>query len=136
MPNEQMGRRDRPESADVATRTVIVAVSGFLAFTAIALALLFLYLKVSVPGALSPVRKASFPQPALQEHPREDLRRHEQRQRARLGGYGWVDRSKGLVRLPIEEAMRVIAARGAHAYDPLDPPGQAEGTVGSDGGKP
>ena len=36
-----------------------------------------------------------------------------------LSGYGWVDRSKGIARIPIDEAMRIIAARGDHAYDPL-----------------
>ena len=39
-----------------------------------------------------------------------------------LSGYGWVDRSKGIARIPIEDAMRIISARGDHAYDPLEPP--------------
>ena len=39
-----------------------------------------------------------------------------------LSGYDWVDRSKGLARIPIDDAMRIIAARGDHAYDRSEPP--------------
>lgn len=39
-----------------------------------------------------------------------------------LGSYGWVDRARGLVRLPIERAMDVLAARGLPARAGPPPP--------------
>ena len=32
-----------------------------------------------------------------------------------------VDQAKGIARIPIEEAMRIVTARGNHAYDPPEP---------------
>jgi topoisomerase IA-like protein len=45
-----------------------------------------------------------------------------------LESYGWVDKDKGVVRIPIEEAMRLIAERGL----PPTPPAE----VAADKGKP
>jgi len=136
MPNEEMGHRVLPQSPEVATRTVVFLGLGFLGFVALSMAVLFLYLKLSAPGAFVAVQEATFPQPALQDHPREDYKRFEEQQRAELSGYAWVERSKGLARIPIDEAMRRIIARGAHAYDPLDPSPAAAATTGSSGARP
>ncbi|HWW83764.1 MAG TPA: hypothetical protein VNZ26_09195 [Vicinamibacterales bacterium] len=62
------------------------------------------------------------PEPRLQVHPREDLidlRRHEDEV---LGAYGWVDKNAGLVRIPIEEAMRIAVERGLPARSRADSP--------------
>jgi hypothetical protein len=133
MPDKKMGGRTLPQSPEVATWTVVLCAVGFLAFTVLSMAVLFFYLKVSAPGAFSPVQQSSFPQPALQTQPREEFRNFERQQRAMLSGYGWIDKSNGLVRIPIEDAMRVIAGRGPHAYDPLEQPPT---TVGSSGDTP
>jgi hypothetical protein len=53
--------------------------------------------------------------PRLQTQPFKDgylLRQHEQ---DRLTTYGWVDQSAGVVRIPIEDAMRLMAERGIKA---------------------
>jgi hypothetical protein len=52
------------------------------------------------------------PEPRLQEQPTADvevLRREEARL---LATYGWVDKERGIVRIPIERAMDVLAERG------------------------
>ena len=136
MPNEKMGSRRLPQPPDVATGIVIVAVAGFLGFVALSMTGLFFYLRSSVPDAFRKVIEHHFPEPALQKDPQNDLRRFEREQRATLSGYDWVDRSKGLVRIPIEDAMRIIAARGAHAYDPLDQPTITSNSGASDAGSP
>lgn len=120
MPNEGMGRRTTPEPPDVNNRIVLTAVGGFLAFVALIMAGTLFYLKSEAPSALKQRDERPFPQPALQRDPQADLKRFEAQQRAALSGYAWVDRQNGLVKIPIEEAMRVIAERGDHAYDPLD----------------
>ena len=53
-----------------------------------------------------------FPAPALQVHGREDLETLRKREDKELAEYGWVDRSNGAVRIPIERAMQLIAQRG------------------------
>ena len=125
MPNEKMGRRAIPQTPDVATGIVIIAVAGFLAFVGLTMTGLFFYLRTGAPNAFRHVSEYHFPEPTLQKKPQEDLKRFELEQRMSLSGYGWVDRSKGIARIPIEEAMRVISARGNHGYDPLEPPASA-----------
>jgi hypothetical protein len=52
------------------------------------------------------------PAPRLQVHPRSDLERLRADDQARLESYGWADRQGGIVRIPIEQAMRLLAERG------------------------
>jgi hypothetical protein len=46
-----------------------------------------------------------IPPPRLQNQPKQDLEQFKRQQFQELRSYGWVDRSRGLVRVPIEEAM-------------------------------
>lgn len=50
--------------------------------------------------------------PALQEDPHKDLERLRESERQTLNSYGWVDREKGIVRVPIEEAMKRVMEKG------------------------
>jgi hypothetical protein len=34
-----------------------------------------------------------------------------------LTGYGWVEKDKGLARIPIEQAMRIVAAQGLPKFE-------------------
>ena len=52
------------------------------------------------------------PEPRLQTNPREDLRLLREQEDAILKSYGWVDRPAGVVRIPIEEAMKLTVRRG------------------------
>ena len=122
MPNEEMRGRILPQPPDVAANVVVMAVVGFLGFVALTMAGVFFFLKARAPDAWQPPVEHRFPEPVLQKNPQADLKRFELEQRRALSEVGWVDRQQGLVRIPIDEAMRIIAARGEHAYDPLDPP--------------
>ena len=46
------------------------------------------------------------PEPRLQNHPREDLLALRRAEDAVLNSYGWVDRTAGIVRIPIDQAIR------------------------------
>lgn len=48
----------------------------------------------------------------LQPDPAADLARFRAEKEALLQGYAWVDRSHGIVRIPVEDAMRIIARHG------------------------
>ena len=52
------------------------------------------------------------PEPRLQDNAVEDLRRMRAAEDRILNGYGWVDRKKGVVRIPIDRAMDLLAQRG------------------------
>jgi len=52
------------------------------------------------------------PEPRLQESPALDLLRFRAREEERLSTYGWVDRPNGVVRIPIERAMEIVAREG------------------------
>jgi hypothetical protein len=52
------------------------------------------------------------PSPRLQATPKLDLREFRQAEDAWLSSYGWTDQSKGLARMPIEQAIDLIAQKG------------------------
>jgi len=52
------------------------------------------------------------PEPRLQTDPVQDLQDLQASQAAQLSTYGWVDSTRGVVRLPIDRAMDLIAQRG------------------------
>ena len=136
MPNEEMGSRAVPQPPDVATGIIIAAMGGFLGFVALTMVGAFLFMKTSAPDALRQAMAHRFAEPTLQITPQDDLKRFELEQRMALSGFAWVDRSKGLVSIPIDEAMRIITSRGDHAYDPLEPPANASTTANPAGVRP
>lgn len=48
-------------------------------------------------------------EPKLQVHEREDLKQIRDAEDQILGSYGWVDRDKGIVRIPIDRAIDLLA---------------------------
>jgi hypothetical protein len=54
-----------------------------------------------------------IPEPRLQVSEPLDLATLRQLEDSLLKSYGWVDRDKGIVRIPIDEAMRLLAERAA-----------------------
>ena len=58
--------------------------------------------------------------PRLQTQPFKDVYLLRQREQELLNSYGWVDQGAGVVRIPIEDAMRLMAERGLKAA-PLTP---------------
>ena len=51
------------------------------------------------------------PEPQLQADPLRDLEAHRAWESAQLERYEWIDRQAGVVRIPIERAMALLAAR-------------------------
>ncbi|HKQ76492.1 MAG TPA: hypothetical protein VJ810_22550 [Blastocatellia bacterium] len=69
------------------------------------------------------------PEPRLQgapgsaSSPSEDIRLFREREDQMLDSYGWIDRQNGVLRIPIEQAKRLILQRGL----PVMPPGASQG---------
>lgn len=61
-------------------------------------------------AGFGPDRKA--PEPRLQERPFDDWRAMHRQQAELLASYGWADETKGVARIPIEEAMKRLVEKG------------------------
>lgn len=99
---------------------VLAATIGFVIFTAICIWVLLAYYHALVGPGLY-VAPRPFPAPQLQTTPLSDLKKLENAQRARIDGYGWVRKDKGIIRVPIGRAMDILASKGAQALEPLGP---------------
>jgi hypothetical protein len=55
------------------------------------------------------------PEPRLQTNPRGDLAELQGSEEEALKAYGWVDKNAGVVRIPIEEAMKIVIQKGLPA---------------------
>jgi hypothetical protein len=55
------------------------------------------------------------PEPRLQTNPREDLAELRAKEDEVLMSYGWVDKNTRVVRIPIDEAMKLTLERGLAA---------------------
>lgn len=53
--------------------------------------------------------------PHLQLDPTADLKSFREHEDAELNTYGWIDRTAGVVRIPVDRAMELIAQRGLPA---------------------
>jgi hypothetical protein len=50
--------------------------------------------------------------------PASDLKHFQAEEDARLRSYGWIDRQRGIIHIPIERAMDLIAQRGLPTRGP------------------
>ena len=57
------------------------------------------------------------PEPRLQTNPREDLQDLRAQENQILNSYGWIDKNTGVVRIPIDEAMKLVVQRGLPARE-------------------
>ena len=88
----------------------LVGVSGA---AVIATALVLAWIFPETPGArFVPAHLPSSPVPALQTSPRADMARFYAEEMQQLNSAGWIDRTSGRVHMPIEAAMRKLAAEG------------------------
>jgi hypothetical protein len=65
--------------------------------------------RVRLPRKLDEI--PNIPEPRLQISEPVDLAKLRQVEDSLLNSYGWVDRENGIVRIPIDEAMRRLAER-------------------------
>ncbi len=56
-----------------------------------------------------------MPQPRLEVHAPEGLRELRAGEERTLSSYGWVDKEAGIVRIPVDRAMDILANRGLPA---------------------
>jgi hypothetical protein len=64
--------------------------------------------------------------PQLQAHPDVDLQVYLKNQREILDSYGWVDRKKDVVRIPIQRAMNILLQQGLPVRNSKTPKGAVQ----------
>jgi hypothetical protein len=109
------------EATDIHPRKVYAA-AGLLIVLIVAAALAawgLLGLHRLAPQATGPAAPRDFPLPSprLQEAPQADRGRYFAEKERLLHRLEWLDRRKGAVRIPIEDAMALLARRGRAAPD-------------------
>jgi len=57
----------------------------------------------------------NFPQPRLESDERQEINDFRMQEEKTLHSYGWVDQSAGVVHIPIDRAMQLLAQRGLPA---------------------
>jgi hypothetical protein len=124
LPHE--GRTANPdvhhETADVNVLAVLQFGAGLLAVVAIVHLLIWVFFgflrgREAAPAAREYPLAATGqnrlpPEPRLQTSPRDDLRDLRALEDQLLTSYGWVDKNAGVVRIPIEEARKIVVEKG------------------------
>jgi len=82
---------------------------------------------LNVPAGLTDQEQVP-PEPRLQAYPVVDLEKLRVREEQQLNSYEWIDEAAGVMRIPIERAMDIIAENGL--------PTRPQGTRKGDEGKP
>ena len=92
---------------------------GLVVTVGIIVAVLFLFRNIvsreaGLEGPRSPLAASpsEYSGPKLQVDPPAELRALFEAEREHLESYGWVDRDVGVVHIPIERAMDLLAERG------------------------
>ncbi len=130
-----MTDRSRPshEPAEFDSEIGIRAIFGVLAGLALLVALSFgamfgfsAFLKsrsIARDPEPLPVAEANQPRPrpraALQADPTADMSNFAKEEETVLTSYGWIDRSAGVVRIPVDRAIDIVAERGLPVPPPL-----------------
>ncbi|HEX9445099.1 MAG TPA: hypothetical protein VGA73_13320 [Candidatus Binatia bacterium] len=74
--------------------------------------LLELYVAERAPAPPPAQVREATPEPLLQVNGAEELGRMRAEEDAALHSYGWVDRERGVVRIPIDAAMQALVKKG------------------------
>lgn len=113
------------ELRDISFRPIVRAAIGLvilIVFSLVAMRILFSYYALREAASSRPASplaaefaRSEPPQPRLQTAPIEDLRKLRKVEDALLASYGWVDRKHSVVRIPIEQAMKLAVERAVAA---------------------
>ncbi len=104
------------EETDMEARPIQIAAAGIAVFLALALTLSAITVKLVTRHRVETDEPAVFaskrlpPPPRLQVDEVGDLAAYRHHEAALLNNYGWIDATRGVVRLPIDRAIDLTAA--------------------------
>jgi hypothetical protein len=119
--NHPLNPAHRHETTDINVWAVGKFAIALVVVTVVSLALVFGLMKFfqsreenSIANTIQPTKL--FPQPQLQQTPIVDLSTIRAEEDKLLNGYAWVDQPKGVVRIPISQAIDILAKRGLPSH--------------------
>ena len=145
------------ESRDVVIPVLVKWIGYLFLFIFGSFAITFGVYKLFVPQGgeearslpLTTVQRQPVPgAPVLQVHPKRDMIEFRREELQKLNGYGWVDQSKGVAKIPVDRAIDIVVERGIPAPQgpgsvggvlgppPMGLPGSAAGTQGRNQSQP
>ncbi len=115
------------EGKDLRFRPIVWASIGLALITLVFCALMWVFFaflsarEASQSPAPNPLAAAEArtepPSPRLLVDPVASYHEFKQQEEVLLNSYGWVDKEAGLVHVPIERAIKTLAAQGLPSYD-------------------
>ncbi len=116
---EADARETRPNIAYEPTDWPVAPVALIYVGVLVLLVISPLVLILGYPGALPDVGRSlriNPPGPRLQTDADSDLQRFRAEEEKRLNSYYWIDKQKGTVHIPIEQAMKKLVADGIPGF--------------------
>jgi hypothetical protein len=101
------------EHRDLNVRGVALGALGVIATVLLVAAVAYFLTGVSGPARPGPTATSIERPQRLPSDPFEQRAAFEREKRARLNSYGWIDRERGFVHVPIERAMQMQAGAAA-----------------------
>jgi len=102
----------RTEKRDVSPKAVMIGLVLVMIVAGLLALLSYWLYPTSLRDTGRPLTTGQFPAPRLQSHTAPDMAAFYAEEMTQLHGVGWVDRAHGIVHMPIEDAIRAIAAHG------------------------
>jgi hypothetical protein len=120
------------ETTDVTNPTLWIFATGIILLSAVAFIVvswIWRELAAKERRQVAPTPMARLrtppPPPRLQVNPPADLAHIRGDEEKLLEGFAWIDKQNGIVRIPIERAMDILAERGLPLTKPQPPPRRA-----------
>src|SRR4051812_4926744 len=114
--------RDRGDDSELDFKAIVRFAVGLVAVTLVALGVMWWMsaafkkqeeAKDPAPSPLAEARLDAIPPgPRLQPSPPRDMDELRAQDREALTTYGWVDPANGVVRIPVERAIEILAEKG------------------------
>lgn len=83
-------------------------------------------MKVAERVGTRPAPRERLSEPLLDPHQPAELEALRQREDAVLSSYGWIDEERGIARVPIDRAMKMLAERHRPSEEAAPPREEAE----------
>jgi hypothetical protein len=137
-PDEGQSESKAYETRDVKLRPLVVFVAGLAVVGIVTYLVIFLLFRLFsgqaaredaqvAPSSVSrpapePGEERLPPEPRIQANPAGDMETLRRQEEAVLTTYGWVDRPAGVVRIPIDVAMKQVVEEGLPVRQPDSAP--------------
>jgi len=100
------------EPSDADPRLLAALAAGTAVFLVLVPYILSLIYPVTTHSGIGIGRIRDIPSPRLQVDPADDLAALRRAEEERLSSYGWIDRDRTTLHIPIDRAMALTAQRG------------------------